>query len=697
MPDIFTGVLDVDNTAPVVSSLFPVPASTGVPVSTTVSFDITDAGAGVDLTSLDIIIAAQPAIVNGLFAPGFSGSISAISGGYSVSITIGSAFSYNETVVISYYVQDLAAIFNATSGSWSFTIEDDTTAPVIDGLTPADGATSVAVTTSVSFDATDPDSGVSPGSLNLTIGGISALINGVTQPGFSVSILAIPNGYHVEAQPDIPFASLDTIESTASASNNSSVPLVTTVTWSFQTSDAEAPLITPVYPASGEVGVSTGSTVIFNVTDNVGVNTSLLNVTYGSTPVIVNGVFQTNYAGGITPTPDSTNVVVSIVSIIPFSSYEVVTITVEAEDASGNSSYQTWGFQCIDTIAPVIDNELPSPGSTGVPNNTSIYFRVKDSQSGVATSTVSAVVEGAPAISAGVFHPGFSGSIDPLPLGDGYEVQIQSAATYGSYHTIDVDASASDLDGNSVSASWSFRIQDYVHPSLSNISPADGSTGIETTTSVSFDVKDFDSGINASSIQLVIDGYAAVLNGAVQPEFTGAVNPITDGFSVSVTKNAPFYGLYNVVVSASAQDNEGNTTTVPWSFTTKTVISYLMRAWYSGTNEFVYWLTNDVYAAFADAPYPESELSDLVLSEVIDTGASLGVMIAMRAYRSISSEFVYWPSDTPDTSNAPYPGSELSDLVVVFKLPSDFVDQPVLLLENGGIIMQENNGYIIVT
>lgn len=121
MPNIFIGVIDIDDSPPVVDSFFPAPGATNIPENTSITFNVTDIGGGVDLDSLDVSINSIPAISDGVFLTGFSGTITPISYGYTISITPDIVLAYNTQFTVAYYVQDLAVFFSYTSGSWSFT------------------------------------------------------------------------------------------------------------------------------------------------------------------------------------------------------------------------------------------------------------------------------------------------------------------------------------------------------------------------------------------------------------------------------------------------------------------------------------------------------------------------------------------------------------------------------------------------
>lgn len=72
----------------------------------------------------------------------------------------------------------------------------------------------------------------------------------------------------------------------------------------------------------------------------------------------------------------------------------------------------------------------------------------------------------------------------------------------------------------------------------------------------------------------------------------------------------------------------------------------------------------------------------------------MSIFYCIRAYRSASSQFVYWNSFEFDGTDSPYPISELSDLVVVFY--SYATRESRLLAETGSDLVQENGNAILV-
>lgn len=122
MPDVFLGEFNTDIVPPAVSNRFPADLATGVARNVVVSFDVTDAsGSGVNLATLNVSVNGVPAIVAGVYQSGFTGTITPITDGYTVTVDRAANFPLDEEVTIDVDATDLAPIPNAMpTDTWSF-------------------------------------------------------------------------------------------------------------------------------------------------------------------------------------------------------------------------------------------------------------------------------------------------------------------------------------------------------------------------------------------------------------------------------------------------------------------------------------------------------------------------------------------------------------------------------------------------
>lgn len=125
MADVFIGEEALDTGLPFVTNRFPTPGATDVPVDTNVSFTVLDdaPGAGVDQNTIDVDIQGVPAIVNGVFQAGFTGSITPNGNGFDVVVNPDVDFPGSTLVTVDVYAEDLAVPPNSVTDSWNFTTE----------------------------------------------------------------------------------------------------------------------------------------------------------------------------------------------------------------------------------------------------------------------------------------------------------------------------------------------------------------------------------------------------------------------------------------------------------------------------------------------------------------------------------------------------------------------------------------------
>lgn len=123
MPDIFIGEFNTDIIPPTLENPSPAPDSVGVSINASVSFDVIDqGGSGIDLSSLNVDVGGQQAVVSGVAGLGFSVLFTAITGGYTVTVIKATPFPQEEAIVVSVDVSDLAPIPNdMVTVSWQFT------------------------------------------------------------------------------------------------------------------------------------------------------------------------------------------------------------------------------------------------------------------------------------------------------------------------------------------------------------------------------------------------------------------------------------------------------------------------------------------------------------------------------------------------------------------------------------------------
>ncbi len=171
-PYRFTFTTVSDDAAPYLRGLAPAPFSTGVAADSAVSFEVLDDGAGVSLSSLEVRLGATLYVAG---HPSFSATPIAL--GYAVRVTPADLFYAGDVIPVVLNARDTFG--NAMAQvAYSFTVGDESEPPVatfLSPLCPASGGTSgVARTAPVVVGLEDAGAGVDLTSIDLRAGGAPA-------------------------------------------------------------------------------------------------------------------------------------------------------------------------------------------------------------------------------------------------------------------------------------------------------------------------------------------------------------------------------------------------------------------------------------------------------------------------------------------------------------------------------------------
>jgi hypothetical protein len=205
-------------------------------------------------------------------------------------------------------------------------------------------------------------------------------------------------------------------------------------------------------------------------------------------------------------------------------------LTVRVADAAGEQLELPVSVR-VDAHAPTAESALPAGTTTD--RRTPISFSVDPGASGLAS---------------------FQAELDGQPmtvLGTTASYQPAVDLAYGD-HT--VTWSATDAAGNHRDAFWTFEVVDNTPPALSNPLPADAAAFEERRPAVSFDLADAGSGVDPTTLHVLLDGvevapFGALVNGSFQ------FQPADD------------LGFGHHVVNVAVSDRSGNAMPpVRWSF-----------------------------------------------------------------------------------------------------------------------------------
>lgn len=558
---------------PSFDNLNPLPGDVGLDPAGSLYFEFNDGyntGAdlvsGADQSSLTVYINGVFAVSGGVIQAGYSGSVVVNAyDGFNVTITKDGDWTPASTLDISVNGSDL----NGTPNSVVYVIKIGG-GPTITNVTPTNLSVFVNINEAVSFDIHDSIFGISKEDVNVTILGTAAVTNGIAVNDHNVLFIEVQDGYEIAiGHLEWP----DYTDITVSISIANRVGDTGFHNYSFYTVDNTSPVITPTLPADSSLRVNTGSDLGFTLIDvGAGVDAYSLDVTVNGVNIIVDGWAEPNHVVDYIPITDGYQVFVY--KTLPFDEFTKYDIAISVDDFENNPQTGSYSFATDDTLGPIITNRLPSDLGSALPN-TFIEFDLHDSSgSGVIPDLLDAYIESVPAIIAGEFQPGFTGSITWADISgnDGYHVLIDPDVLYDYDDIIDVDVSAKDAYGNETTSSYSFEIKDEFEPVLSYFVPAPGAES-PLRPYIRFKIHDGEGvGVDHNTIDLTIDTTPAIVGGLPAPGFSGAVEATTvdwfDGYNVWARSAQYFAPDTEHTVIIDGYDLSGNQVHFSYQFTT---------------------------------------------------------------------------------------------------------------------------------
>ncbi len=435
----------------------------------------------------------------------------------------------------------------------SLVLASDTSKPTFSNLSPAASATTVSVTTGVTYTFSDSGAGIDTSSLTNKLSGTSKSLStsGCTTTNSnrtsscnitmsSVGTLSYYTWYVVAA----------TGSDLASPTTNSA-----SQAWWFRTEDdTDAPYLGSLSPASSATGVAVGSNIVFHVKDykgqagvtpGLGVDISTVQVTVtpaGGSPIVYNySSSQFGYTG------TSADYTVTINPTSDFSQNTVVSVAVNASDSNPRSanvmSTSTYSFRTADSSAPTFSGFSPAQSATGVAPDANVVFHILDTGTGVDLTNTTVTVAGTSYTKTGSPSYSYTGTAAD------YTITVNPSGNFTGGQVVTVSISTRDLDSNTATTSYSFTVRNACTTcSVDTEDPARFTTSATLDATISFHVKDTGSGIRQSSIKATLTGTGSAFT-ATPLVLTGA------SALVSITGTAADYTV-TITLPAAIQQNK---------------------------------------------------------------------------------------------------------------------------------------------
>lgn len=402
------------------------------------------------------------------------------------------------------------------------------TKPAVDFHTPPRDAIALLPTSKISANVSGPRSAITLATMK---------VDGVIVPATLTKSSNTVNT--LEWTPTSPLAEgLHTVD--ISATNASG--LSNTYSWTF-TSSFPQPAFTNVVPSDGAQLVPDGSggfnfSAFCQDPDGVDASSLVLNVTPPSGAPFRVIPSTTTWVG-------SSRRNVNVAAWIPQTATTGdIVVVASARDLLGNPAQRTFTYH-LPIGPPVIDTLLPSaPPST---KNATVSACVRDTGSGVDTSTIQLRIDGA------LVTPQLA------PVTGGYSVSYGGTWADNASHTASI--TVANRAGIRATATWSFTV--HAAPVTTIVSPSANATWTREDVVIDASVVEPDDGVDASSVRVYFDGTRVGSSDVRLSAGTGAKSLDISATVKSV--GGPGSIAHNATVVVD--DTRGYETTTTWNFT----------------------------------------------------------------------------------------------------------------------------------
>jgi len=425
--------------------------------------------------------------------------------------------------------------------------------PYILNRSPNHKSHDIETNASVNFDLFDDHEGVDLNSVNVLIGGVEYTS---VDPNFSYSGDA--SKYSITINPVDLFGYNQVVDVTVYCEDLSDW-IIPTQSYYFTTKEDNDPPYTLKWvpaPDSTKVGVDANVTFFFRDAGE-GVNIASVRV----------GINETEYSVGnpsfsFEGTPK--NYFISIDPPVDFNYGDTVNVTIDGSDLALSPNVMPtdrYSFFCMkDTVPPEIFFLKPTNGDT-ISKQEILQFEVTDDETGINPDSISFFFNETDLTS--------SLTINPNTTGNGYFVTFSPDAGYfhpNGQHQLKIRTTDLARTPNTTSGSITiFVVPDVLPPFTRNHFPIKYDVDAPTNTRFKVDIKDNLMGVDASSIQITLNG----TNIITLPNTT--ISDIEDGYHIEYIPATRLSGLVNVTINAQDLNNPPNVM-IPDSYSFQTVV-----------------------------------------------------------------------------------------------------------------------------
>jgi len=504
--------------------------------------------------------------------------------------------------------------------------QETVTLPSVVSVTPAPGATGVAVNTAITATFSEAMATASITASTFTVAGPGGAVAGaVTYSGTTATFTPAAS---------LAFGTTYTATITTGAATPGGAELIGPYVWSFTTVVAlpPAPTVVSTVPANGAVNVSVGQVLTATFSEamapaSISATTFTLTTTTGGVAV-AGTVTYSGLVATFTPTGNLTN-----------STGYTATITTGATDLAGTplAANYVWTFTTI-TPVPVVTATVPVNTATGVPITQVLSATFNEAMNCAAFPAVAFTVKG----------PG----VTPVPgtiscTGAVATFTPAASLAFNTLYTATITTGATDLAGTPLASNyvWSFlTLPAPTPPTVIATVPVNGAVTVPLNQALTatFSVAMTPATIDATTFTLksTISGTAV----------TGVVTYVAAGSIATFTPSAPLTATteYTATITTGAMDTLGNALAhnYNWTFTTAalpvaippTVISTIPLNLATGVP-----LNQIVSAIFSEPMTPATINSSTFSLTYLVAGVTTPVP-GLVAYASLSNSLTFTPA-----------------------------------------------------
>jgi O-glycosyl hydrolase/methionine-rich copper-binding protein CopC len=427
------------NTAPTVTATTPSSGATGIAIASAVTATFSEAMNAATIGGATFTLTAASGAVTGTVTYSAATNTATFTPNASLN------YSTQYTAIITTGATSSSGTALAANYNWSFTTTV-APAPTVSAVSPASGATAVAITTAVTANFSEA---MSPPTINgstftLTPQGGNAIAATVTYSSNGNVATLTPNS-------TLAYNTQYTGTITTGVQSSQDAALASNYTWSFTTAAAPVPTVTAVSPASGAIGVAIGASVSAMFSQPM--NSSTIN---GATFTLT-GPGGASVAGAVSYSSATQTATFDPAANLAYGATYTATITTGASSTDGATLAANYSWTFTTASQPAVAVTQPTMGATGVPVNQALTatFSQQMNSATITPSTFTLSVTGGAAVAGIVSYNATNAVATFTP---------NASLAYGTSYTATITTGATSAAGVPLASNYSWTFTTATNP-----------------------------------------------------------------------------------------------------------------------------------------------------------------------------------------------------------------------------------------